>query len=128
MIYTKVKVVSDLIIKDGKVTMFLPYPEQIVIKAGSSEMIETGIRVLREGVINVEAKIGSWKATLISSDTDETPNHDEINIVVENDTKEDITILGGDIVGYISGNEPLVLLSNEEFEQVLEHELVESDY
>ena len=128
MIYTKVKVVSDLIIKDGKVTMFLPYPEQIVIKAGSAEMIPTGIRVLREGIINIEAKIGSWKSTIIPSETEETPDHDEINIVIKNDTKEDITILGGDIIGYISGSEPLVLLSNEEFEQVLEHELVESDY
>lgn len=128
MIYTKVKEVSDLIVKENKVAMFLPYPEQIVIKAGSSEMIPTGIRVLREGVINIDAAIGSWKSTIIPSDTDEITDHDEINIVIKNDTKEDINILGGDIIGYISGGEPLVQLSNEEFEQVLAHELVESEY
>jgi len=132
MIYTKVKEVSDLICKDDKVAMFLPYSQQIQIKAGSSEMIPTGIRILREDITDVEAAIGSWKVTIIPSDMDETPDHDEINIVITNQTNETITILGGDLIGYISGcidaMTPLVQLSNEEFEQVLAHELVESDY
>jgi len=134
MIYTKVKEVSDLICKDGKVAMFLPYSEQIQIKPGSSEMIGTGIRILREDITNVEPAetLDGWKATIIPSDMDETPDHSEINIVIVNQTKETITILGGDLIGYISGcidtMTPLVQLSNEEFEQVLQHELVESDY